>query len=51
MYTIVRDAAAFADLTARTALLRSEVAAAIHRKRAPELCFVPCLSAEAAAYE
>lgn len=46
VYVVLSDAAAFTELTARTPALRAEVASAIHRKRAPELCFVPCLQHE-----
>lgn len=46
VYVVLRDAVAFADLSARTPDLRAEVTSAIHRKRAPELCFVPCAAVE-----
>lgn len=46
VHVALRDAAAFAELSARTPDLRAEVASAVHRKRAPELCFVPCVLEE-----
>jgi hypothetical protein len=51
VYVATRDAAAFAQLLARTPDLRAEVASAIHRKRAPELCFVPCSTDEGCCHE